>query len=97
MRVEAFSVMRTYSSSPSRRCAFSMLFALLLHRSFSEFEHSAIGIGQAELVGPPFPVMNDLGVALLFNKGCHMLDRPQAGDVLVLSVSEDAIKQSCGA
>jgi hypothetical protein len=41
-------------------------------------------------------MMNDLSVSILFNKGCHMLDRPPAGDVPVLSVSEDAIKQSCG-
>ena len=94
MRVEVFSVMRTYSSSPSRRCAFSIGVALLLRRSLGQLECSSIRVDQAQLIGPAFPMMNDLGVSILFNKGCHMLDRPPAGDVPVLSVSEDAIQQS---
>src|SRR5580692_11806882 len=95
MRVEVFSVMRTYSSSPSRRCAFSIAFVLLLSRRLSEFDCSAVGIDQAKLIGPAFPMMNDLGVSIFFNKGCHMLDRTPAGDVPVLSVSEDAVQQPC--
>src|SRR5580658_2715531 len=94
MRVEVFSVMRTYSSSPSRRCAFSIAFVLLLRRRFSEFECSAVGIDQAKLIGPAFPMMNDLGVSIFFKKSRHMLDRPPAGDVPILSVSEDAVQQS---
>ena len=35
-RIEVFSVMRTYSSSPSRRCAFSIGLTLLLRRRLSE-------------------------------------------------------------
>src|SRR5580698_2543975 len=38
-------------------------------------------------------MMNDLGVSILFNKGRHMLDAPPAGDVPVLSLSEDAVQQ----
>ena len=55
------------------------------------------GIGQAKFVGPTFPMMNDLGISILFNEGCHMLDRQSAGDVPVLSLFENAIQQSCGA
>jgi hypothetical protein len=69
-----------------------MIFALLLRRRLRKLEHSPIGIGQAEFIGPAFPMMNDLGIAILFNKGCHMLDRPPASDVPVLSLTEDAVE-----
>src|SRR5438309_6961365 len=96
MRVEAFSVMRTYSSSPSLRCAFSISFALLLPRSFCQLECSSVRVDETQFICPAFSMMNDLGAAILFNKGCHMLDRPPAGDVPVLSVSEDAVQEPRG-
>src|SRR5579859_329461 len=96
MRVEVFSVMRTYSSSPSRRCAFSIGVPLLLQRSLCQLECSSIRVNQTQFICPAFSMMNDLGVAIFFNKGCHMLDRTPARDVPVLSVSEDAVQQSRG-
>src|ERR1700677_3423605 len=97
MRVEAFSVMRTYSSSPSRRCAFSIGFALLLRRRLSELQRSPIGIDQIQLIGPPLSMVNDLGVPVLFHKRRYLLDRGPAGYVPVVSLAEDAIQQPCGA
>ena len=41
-------------------------------------------------------MMNDLGVSILFHKRRHMLDRPPAGDVPVLSLAEDAVQQPRG-
>src|SRR3569833_2166028 len=97
MRVEVFSVMRTYSSSPSRRCAFSIGTFLLLHRSLCQLECSSIRVNQAQFIGPAFSMVNDLGVPVLFNTGCHVLDRPPARDVPILSLAEDTIKEPCGA
>ena len=42
-------------------------------------------------------MMDDLGVSVLFNKRCDMLDRPPAGYVPVVSLAEDAIQQARGA
>src|SRR5580698_469594 len=96
MRVEAFSVMRTYSSSPSRRCAFSIGFALLLRRRLSKLQCPSIGIHQVQLIGPPLSVVNDLGVSVLFHKRRHMFDRAPAGDVATVSLPKDAIQQPGG-
>src|SRR5271163_1287280 len=95
MRVEAFSVMRTYSSSPSRRCAFSIGFALLLRRCLSELQRPPIGIDQVQLIGPPLSVVDDLGISILFHERRHMLDRAPAGDVPVVSLAEDAVQEPC--
>src|ERR1035438_4682046 len=96
MRVEAFSVMRTYSSSPSRRCAFSIGFALLLRRRLSELQRPPIGVNQVQLIGPPFSVVDDLGVSVLLYKSRHMLDRAPPGYVPVVSLAEDAVQQPRG-
>src|ERR1700684_2596606 len=96
MRVEAFSVMRTYSSSPSRRCAFSIGFALLLRRRLSELQRPPIGVDQVQLIGPPLAMVDDLGVSVLFHKCRHMLDRAPAGYVPVLALAEDAVQEPRG-
>src|SRR5580698_10571630 len=97
MRVEAFSVMRTYSSSPSRRCAFSIGFALLLRRRLSELQRPPIGIDQVQFVGPPLSMVDNLGVSVLFHKRRDMLDRTPASDVPVLTLAEDAVQEPRGA
>src|ERR1700690_2696199 len=96
MRVEAFSVMRTYSSSPSRRCAFSIVFALLLRRRFSELQRPPIGVDQVQLIGPPLSMVDELGLSVLLNKSRHVLDRTPAGNVPVVALAEDAVQQTRG-
>src|ERR1700679_398341 len=96
MRVEAFSVMRTSSSSPNRRCAFSIGFALLLRRRLGELQRPPIGIHQVQLIGPPLSMVDDLGVAVLFHKRRDMLDRAPAGYVPVVSLAEHAFQQPRG-
>src|SRR5450631_2559836 len=96
MRVEAFSVMRTYSSSPNRRCAFSIAFVLLLRRRLSEFQRPPIGVDQVQLIGPPLAMVDDLGVSVLFDEGRHMLDRAPAGYVPVVSLAEHAVQEPRG-
>src|SRR5580700_6574641 len=93
MRVEVFSVIRTYSSSPSRRCAFSIGFVLPLRWSFRELERPAIGVDQAEFIGPSFPMMNDLRVSIRFHKCRYVLDRTPASNVPVLSLAEDPVQE----
>src|ERR1035438_906735 len=96
MRVDAFSVKRTYSSSPNRRCAFSIGFVLLLRRRLSELQRPPIGVDKVQLIGPPLSMVNDLGVSVLFDKRRHMLDGAPAGNVPVVSLAEDAVKESRG-
>src|SRR5450631_2708504 len=96
MRVEALSVKRTYSSSPNRRCAFSIGFVLLLRRCLGELQRPAIGVDQVQLIGPPLSVVNDLGVAVLFHERRHMLDGAPAGYVPVISLAEHAVQQPRG-
>src|ERR1700677_4645593 len=96
MRVEAFSVKRTYSSSPNRRCAFSIGFVLLLRRCLGELQRPPIGVDKVQLIGPPLSVVNDLGVSVLFHERRDMLDRAPAGDVPVLALAEDAVQESRG-
>src|SRR5271166_49763 len=96
MRVEVFSVMRTYSSSPNRRCAFSIAFVLLLRRRLSEFQRPPIGVHEVQLIGPPLTVVDDLGVSVLFHERRHMLDGAPASNVPVVSLAEDAVQQPRG-
>src|SRR5580692_9067130 len=96
MRFEAFSVMRTYSSSPSRRCAFSIGFALLLRRCLGELQRPPIGVDQVQLIRPPLSMVNDLGVSVLIHECRHMLDRAPAGYVPVVSLAEDAVQEARG-
>ena len=95
-RLDAFSVKRMYSSSPNRRCAFSIGFVLLLSRRLSEFQRPPIGVDQVQLIGPPLSMVNDLGVSVLFHERRHMLDRTPAGYVPVVSLAEDAVQQPRG-
>ena len=88
--------MRTYSSSPNRRCAFSIGFVLLLRRRLGELQRPPIGVDQVQLIGPPLSVVNDLGVSVLFHERRHMLDGAPAGYVPVVSLAEDAIQQPRG-
>src|ERR1700736_2795634 len=96
MRVEVLSVMRTYSSSPSRRCAFSISFALLRSRRFSELQRPSIAMDQVQLIGPPLSVVDDLGVSVLLNKSCHVLHGAPACYVPVVSQAEHAIQEPSG-
>src|SRR5258708_36890518 len=97
MRVEAFSVMRAYSSSPNRRCAFSIGFALLFRRRLCELQRSSIGVDQVQFVGPPLPLVDDLGFSVMFHNRGHMLDRAPAGYVPAVSLTEEAVQQPRGA
>src|SRR5580704_13447048 len=97
MRVEAFSVMRTYSSSPSRRCAFSIGFALLRRRRLGKFQRSSILVDQVQLIGPPLPVVDDLSVSVLFHERRDMLYRAPPGYVPVVSLAEHTVQEPCGA
>src|SRR5579883_2327234 len=94
MRVEAFSVKRTYSSSPSRRCAFSIGFVLLLYGSLCQLERPPVGVYQAKLVGPALTMVDDLGVTFLFDEGRDVFDRSPAGDMPVASLAENAIEEA---
>src|SRR5581483_5733794 len=94
MRVEAFSVKRTYSSSPSRRCAFSIGLVLLFRWSLGQPERPPIRIDQPQLVGPALAMVHDLGVAFLFDEGRDVFHRSPAGNMPVASFSEDAIQQA---
>jgi hypothetical protein len=91
MRVEAFSVIRRCSSSPSRRCAFSIDFALLLRRRLSEFQWPPIGVNKIQFIGPSLSVVDAFFASVLFHKRRQMLDRAPAGDVPVVALAEHAV------
>src|SRR3954468_15981153 len=94
MRVEAFSVKRTYSSSPSLRWAFSIAFVSLFHRRLCQSERCPIRVDQAKFVCPSFAMVNHLGVTFLFDEGGDVLDRAPAGDMPVLPIAENTIEQT---
>src|ERR1700733_1499513 len=96
MRVEIFSVMRWYSSSPSLRCAFCIGLSFRLCRRLGEHQGLPIGVDQPQLVRPPLAVMHDLSVSIDFNESGYMLDRSPACNVPLFALTEDAIqKASC--
>src|SRR3954453_21233563 len=94
MRVVAFSVKRTYSSSPSLRWAFSIAFVSLLRVRLRQPERCPIRVDQAKFVCPSFAMVNHLGVTFLFDEGGDVLDRRPAGDMPVLPLAENAVEQT---
>src|SRR4051794_41541677 len=94
MRVEAFSVKRRYSSSPSLRWAFSIAFVSLPRGRLRQPERCPIRVDQAKFVCPSFAMVDHLGVTFLFDEGGDVLHRTPAGDMPVLPLAENAINQT---
>src|SRR5665213_3247552 len=86
--------MRWYSSNPSLRCAFCIIVPFRLRRRLGQLQGSSIGIDQSQLVCPPFPVMDDLRIAVSLDEGGHLLDRSPSRDVPVIPLAENAIQQA---
>src|ERR1039458_2693156 len=87
--------MRWYSGNPSLRCAFCIVGPSRIRRRLGQLQGSSVGIDQPQLVRPPFPVMDDLRIAVLLDKGGYVLDRSPSRDVPVFTLAENAVQQAC--
>src|SRR5580698_740639 len=86
--------MRVYSSNPSLRCAFCIFLSFRLRRRLGQLQGPSIGIDQSEFVRPPFAMMDNLLVAILFDECGHVLDRSPPRDVPVIALAEEAIQKA---
>ena len=71
-----------------------MVFVLPLRWSLHKLECPAIGVDQAEFVGPSFSMMNDLRLSIRFHKCRYVFDRSPAGDVPVVTLAEDPVQET---
>src|ERR1700692_2361402 len=94
MRVEIFSVARWYSSSPSLRCAFCIGPSFRVRWRLRQFQGPAVGIDQPQFIGPPFPMVNNLRIAVIFDEGRYVFDRSPAGDVSFVAVAKDTVQET---
>src|ERR1700733_14771995 len=94
MRVEILSVARWYSSSPSLRCAFCIGLSFWFRWRLRQFQGPAVGIDQPQFIGPPFPVVNNLCVAVIFYEGRDVFARAPAGDMPLVAVAEHPIQET---
>src|SRR5579859_989399 len=94
MRVEIFSVARWYSSSPSLRCAFCIGLSFRFRWRLRQLQGSTVGIDQPEFIGPSFPMVNNLGVAVIFDEGRYVFDRSPAGDMPFVAFAEHPIQET---
>src|ERR1700679_905326 len=94
MRVFVLSVLRMYSSRPSRKCAFCILLLLLV---LGENLCSSVLVDQRQFIREALALMDFLEPVLLQLKGGDALHRAPACDMAIFVLSEDAIEQTCRA